>query len=105
MASPSKRKGNHFERECVMLAKAFGLRSQRAWGSNGQSLGLAEDVDLVVDEWRVQAKRRKRLPRFLQIPKGCDVVVTRMDNAETLVLIPYRRFLELVKAKRDSEIK
>jgi hypothetical protein len=102
VSSPSKRKGNGFERELVMLAKAFGLRSQRAYASNGRSLGLAEEVDLVVDEWRVQAKRRKRLPSYLQIPRGCDVVVTRMDNNESLVLVPYRRFLELVKAKRDA---
>ena len=94
----SKRKGSQFERECVTLARAFGIPSQRAWGSNGQSLGLAKDVDLVVGEWKVQAKRRKRLPKFLQIPQGCDLVVTRMDNAETYVLIPYRRFLELVVA-------
>ena len=102
MTHPSKRKGNGFERELVMLAKAFGLRSQRAYASNGMSLGLAEEVDLVVDEWRVQAKRRKKLPSYLRIPKGCDIVATRMDNAECLVLIPFRRFLELVKARRDG---
>jgi hypothetical protein len=102
MGNPSKRKGSAYERELVMLAKAFGLRSQRAYASNGRSLGLAEEVDLVVDEYRVQAKRRKRLPKFLQIPLGCDVVATRMDNAETYVLMHYRRFLELVKAKRDG---
>jgi hypothetical protein len=92
----SKRKGSQFEREVVALGRAFGIPSQRAWGSNGQSLGLAESVDLVIGSWRVQAKRRKRLPQFLQIPEGCDLVVTRMDSKESLVLIPLRRFLELV---------
>jgi hypothetical protein len=92
----SKRKGTGFEREVVTLARAFGIPSQRAWGSNGESLGMSKDVDLVVGEWRVQAKRRKKLPQFLRIPEGCDMVITRMDNGESLVLIHYRRFLELV---------
>ena len=38
MSSPSKRKGNAFERELVNTAKDWGLEAQRAWGSNGQSL-------------------------------------------------------------------
>jgi Holliday junction resolvase len=96
----SKRKGSAFERELVTLGRAFGLPSQRAWGSNGQSLGLAESVDLVIGEWKVQAKRRKKLPQFLRVPEGCDLVVTRMDNGESMVLLPFRRFLELVAGQK-----
>ena len=50
MASPSKQKGNAFEREVVNLAKGFGLKAVRAWGSNGQSLGLHEEVDCTIEE-------------------------------------------------------
>ena len=41
MSSKSKQKGNRFERECVDTAKDKGIKSIRAWGSDGRSLGLA----------------------------------------------------------------
>ena len=46
MSSPSKVKGNTFEREVVNQAKEFGLKSIRAYASNGISIGEAEDVDI-----------------------------------------------------------
>ena len=48
MPSPSKAKGNRFEREIVNEAKRAGCTAVRAWGSNGQSLGLHEEVDLTI---------------------------------------------------------
>ena len=43
-----KQKGNRVERECVNLAKEFGFKSQRAWGSDGRSLGWHEEVDMTI---------------------------------------------------------
>ena len=60
MPSKSKAKGNRFERECVKIAKEYGLESKRAWGSDGRSLGLDPEVDMTIEEYTVQCKVRKR---------------------------------------------
>ena len=43
-----KQKGNRIERECVNLAKGYGFKSRRAWGSDGRSLGWHEEVDMTI---------------------------------------------------------
>ena len=67
MSSPSKVKGNTFEREVVNQAKEFGLKSIRAYASNGMSLGEAEDVDVKIENLKGQCKRRKRIAQWLNI--------------------------------------
>jgi len=64
--SKSKAKGNRFERECVNLAKEYGLESKRAWGSDGRSLGLDPEVDMVIENYTVQCKVRKRIASWLK---------------------------------------
>lgn len=97
MSHPSKVKGNFFEREVVSAAKAEGLEAVRAWGSNGAALGKDPEVDLMVDVYAVQAKRRKKLPSYLQIPECCDAVVFRQDRGETLVLTRLDDWLHMIK--------
>lgn len=97
MTSPSKAKGNTFEREIVEAAKLVGLEAKRAWGSNGAALGEAEEVDCLIGTVRVQCKRRAALPQYLQIPTGCDIVAMRQDRGDTLVLLPLKDYLELLK--------
>ena len=87
MTSPSKRKGNQFEREIVADATARGLIAERAYASNGRALGESEAVDVVVNGLRIQAKRRAKLPQYLKIPDGADAVVVRQDRGETLILM------------------
>ena len=58
-----KRKGSNFERELVNEAKERGLNAERAYASNGRALGEAEEVDLMVNGCRIQAKRRKALAK------------------------------------------
>ena len=48
MASPSKAKGNRFEREIVNKMTSLGIKAKRAWGSNGASLGMHEEVDVLI---------------------------------------------------------
>ena len=96
MGSPSKLKGSNFERELVNTAKAFGLHAVRAYGSNGKALGEAETVDLKIEGVNVQAKRRKALASFLRIPEGCTAVVFREDRGDTLTLIDFEFFLQLL---------
>lgn len=97
MTHSSKRKGNGFERELVQQAKDSGLPAERAYASNGRALGHAEDVDAVIGGKRVQAKRRKALPAYLQPTDTVDAVAFRQDRGETLVLITWWEWLDLVK--------
>lgn len=97
MTHSSKTKGNGFERELVNHANAAGLIAERAYASNGKSLGCAESVDLLVSGCRVQAKRRKSLAAFLKPPEGADVTVFREDRGETMVMMRWQDFVELLR--------
>jgi len=50
--------------------------------------------------WTVQAKRRKTVAQYLTCD-GADVVVTREDRGENLVVLPLDRFLSLLKETAD----
>ena len=101
MPSPNKIKGNNFEREIVNTAKEAGLNAKRAYASDGRSLGHSETVDLIIENYRIQAKRRKKLASYLQIPKDCDAVVFRQDRGNTLVLITLEQFIEICQKCKD----
>ena len=97
---PSKRKGNGFERELVELAEKSGLPAKRAWGSNGEALGHHAEVDLLIDSKRIQAKRRKALPAYLQPNENVDAVAFRQDRGEPLVLVTLWEYLDLLKGQK-----
>ena len=101
MSSPSKIKGNTFEREVVNQAKEFGLKSIRAYASNGISIGEAEDVDVKIENLKGQCKRRKRIAKWLKPPDSCDIALVREDRGETYVIIEYGDFLEIVAYMKE----
>ena len=79
MPSKSKIKGNGFEREIVKIFNDNGIKAVRAYGSDGRSLGLTEDVDILIREftkdikdYKIQAKRRAALPRYLRQRSSID---------------------------------
>ena len=97
MPSPSKAKGNRFEREVVNKAIEAGFTAQRAWGSNGQSLGLHEEVDLTIGEEpkiKIQAKCRKKIASFLIPSEHVDAVVCKQDRGETLIILKFSDWLK-----------
>ena len=96
----SKVKGNGFERECVNKAKTKGIPSQRAYASDGRSLGKCSEVDIVVGDWNIQCKRRKKIASYLQIPDGVDAVCFREDNGRALMLIDYDDFIDTLALNR-----
>ena len=101
MPSKSKRKGYTYEAELVKALDARGLKPERAWGSNGAAIGEPPGVDLIFYDsggfrWRVQAKRRAKLPSYLLPPEGADIVMMREDRGETMVVIPLSRFIEML---------
>ena len=101
MASPSKSKGNRLEKKIVDAATANGIKSTRAWGSNGKALGLTEDVDLLLGPFKVQAKARKAIAEYMKPPPGADITIVqeiRKGHSEApLVVIPLPLFLSLLK--------
>ena len=109
MPHSSKRKANRHEREVVKTAEAKGLEAERAYASNGRSLGEVEACDVlvrgrdgdVVDALRIQAKRRASIASYLEPPEGTDAVVVREDRAENLVVLPFKDFLDLVTEKAE----
>lgn len=96
MPSPSKAKGNGFERELVNQAKGVGLNARRAYASNGQSLGMHEEVDLLLEGLKGQAKRRKKLPEVVRPNENVDIQVVRENHGKAFVVIPYDHFLFLL---------
>ena len=102
MAHPSKQKGNRFERQVVELCKIWQIACKRAWGSNGESLGLPAEVDcLIEDDFRVQAKVRKKLPKYLIPSEDVDAVVFKQDRGEVLMLVRFEDWL--AEKKRCEE--
>lgn len=93
----SKQKGNGYERELVKQAEASGLKAKRAWGSDGRSMGMHEEVDCLIADQKVQAKRRKAIAKFLKPTEHVDVVVFREDNGTSLVLIDWFNWLDQQK--------
>jgi len=101
MTHPNKTKGNGYERELVASARESGLPAERAYASNGKSLGHSEDVDCLIGGKRVQAKRRKTLASFLKPTESVDAVAFREDRGETFVLTTWWEWLDLVSAARE----
>ena len=89
MPSPSKAKGNRFEREIVNTVLSSGFnKCKRAWGSNGASLGMHEEVDVLMgDDFKIQAKCRKKLASFLIPTEHVDAVVCKQDRGEMLIIM------------------
>ena len=118
MSHPSKIKGNKFERDCCKKAELFEIPSKRAWGSDGRSMGLDAEVDIVIgdklnkDECHYQCKIRKRLPSYI-FPKTnvVDCHLIRENRGETYIVMRYddylaemRRFRQLKKQLDDYQV-
>jgi len=98
MPSKSKAKGNRFEREIVKIAKDRGFESQRAWGSNGQALGMHEEVDLTLGKnpkMKIQAKCRKSIASYLIPTEHVDAVVCKEDRGEPLIIMRFSEWLDM----------
>ena len=88
MPSPSKAKGNRFEREIVNKLTDLGIKAKRAWGSNGASLGMHEEVDVLVgSSFKIQAKCRKKIASFLIPTEHVDAVICKEDRGEMLIIM------------------
>jgi Holliday junction resolvase len=92
-------KGRSYEYELRDRFIQYGLACRRVIQSGG---GVEKD-DLVVhtgwgEEYRIEAKRRAKLPAYLLNPT-CHATIFRCDRGESMVLISFERFLELIQCK------
>ena len=92
-----RRKGFGFEREVVNLAREHGLEARRAYGSNGQSLGMHAEVDLLINGMKLQAKRTARLAAKYRPSTHVDATVFREDRGRSFVMLPLETLLDLLK--------
>ncbi len=101
--NPAKNKlrGSIFERKLVTLAKKRGLKAKRAYASNGEALGEVKEVDLMVNGYRIQAKKRAKLPAYLDLDTGVDMVVFSRDHGQDLTLVPYEQVLKWIVAEKN----
>ena len=96
MAHPSKVKGNTFERAIVNKAKEFGLESKRAYASNGESLGMHAEVDLIIEDYKIQAKIRKNIASYLIPNQNVDAQVIRQNRGEAYIVFRLEEWLEKI---------
>ena len=103
MSHPSKVKGNKFERDCVNKAKEKGLNAKRAYASNGESIGLEADVDMLLDDSvKVQCKIRKKIASWIKPPDSCDITLVREDRGEAFAIIRYEDYLNMLKTAKKG---
>ena len=104
MAHPSKVKGNKFERDVVNKAKAFGLESKRAYASNGESLGMHAEVDLIIEDYKIQAKIRKSIASYLVPNENVDAQVIREDRGEAYIVLRLEDWLEFISGNSNNNV-
>jgi hypothetical protein len=114
MTSKSKIKGSTFERVVVDLFRMKEIEAKRAWGSNGASLGMHEEVDVLVklpngqfdrsvppnpyyDDFKIQCKRRKKIPKFLGLTEHVDAVVFKEDHGKVYILMSLNDFIRRIE--------
>lgn len=97
MTSPQKRKGYDYEREIVNKAREAGLEAERAYASDGRSLGLTPGVDVVINGMPCQCKRVKRVAEYIKPSNDVHAQIIRGDREESYVVIRLEDFLKCLK--------
>lgn len=101
MPNKSKQKGNRFEREVVKICELHEVKAVRSWGSNGQSLGMHEEVDILInDDVKVQAKVRKSLAKHIKPNENVDVQIIKEDRGKVYVVQELNDWLLDYKIKK-----
>jgi len=116
MSHPNKVRGNAAENYVIQQCEAHGIPCQRAWASDGRSMGLEYSDDGTIGKYRWQSKRFK----FENVVKwfyvNCvkyltgnqDVVSFYIDRAkghprQVYMIMRLEDWLELVKEAQDAD--
>tara|TARA_R100000329_G_C7544052_1_gene192109 strand:+ start:320 stop:634 length:315 start_codon:yes stop_codon:yes gene_type:complete len=104
MPHPSKAKGNRLERDVVNKLKESGIKAKRSWGSDGRSMGMAEEVDVVIEhnnrKLACQVKARKKLSKVVRPnTEVIDCQVIKEDRGKIFFVITIDTFINLLKGE------
>ena len=98
MPSKNKLRGTRLENRIVKMAQDFGFKARRAWGSDGRSMGLHKDVDVLIDERiTLQCKKRKKLPDWMGVSDDVDYNIIQTDYKPPMILIPFEEYLRMLR--------
>jgi len=100
MAHPNKIKGNRFEYQVRDMFIDKGIECKRAYASDGRSLGLSEDVDVLAThndvKYPMQCKIRKRLSKVVKPNANVFAQVVREDRGEPLAILKLVDLVDLI---------
>ena len=111
MGRSQKQKGNRVERKIVKKLNDAGFDSKRTWGSSGRSMGLDDEVDIVLapaadlktpstKDLYLQVKGRRKVADYVKPKENViDAQVLVQDRQEPLVVITFEDYVEYVKLK------
>lgn len=98
----NKKRGYALEAKVVEMARERGLEARRAWGSNGQAIGLPATVDVEVAGRYFQCKKRKALADYVRPAKACHGQIIEQDYGQPLVVLPLSDYLEMMNGNREE---
>ena len=100
MANKQKQKGNRFEYQVRDTFIDNGIECVRSYGSDGRSLGLDKEVDLLVKhkgkQYTVQCKVRKKISSFIKPSDDIYAQVIKEDRGDVVCIIRLTDFIELI---------
>ena len=105
MSSKQYQKGARFELEIVHFLEENGIPARRV-PLSGASASMPDDVLIDDTKFRVECKRRKKLPKYLvEWLDSCGLGVMREDRGSQLWFMTQDIFIELLQAYiRDKEL-
>ena len=100
MSSKQKQKGNRFEYQVRDTFIDSGIDCVRSYGSDGRSLGLDKEVDLLVkhkgSEYTVQCKVRKKISTFIKPSDDIYTQIIKEDRGDVICVLRLKDFIDLL---------
>ena len=100
MANRQKEKGNRFEYQVRDAFISKGYDCKRAYASDGRSLGLDKEVDLLVKhndkQYTIQCKVRKKISTFIKPSDDIYTQIIKEDRGDTICVLRLKDFIDLL---------
>ena len=100
MANKQKQKGNRFEYQVRDMFIDSGIDCVRSYGSDGRSLGLDKEVDLLVKhkgkQYTVQCKVRKKISSFIKPSEDIYTQIIKEDRGDVICVVRLKDLIDLL---------
>ena len=60
------------------------------------NLDTRNDFEVKIGTFKGQCKMRKKIASFMKPPESCDIALIKEDREDTLVVIRYQDFLNII---------